>query len=279
MTTLHIGRGQTHGAVTVFPLWDADARWSRCTADPRHLDVTECADGPAVSRLMVGNVGDRPVLVLEGQLFEGGWQHRMVRRSVLVGVHQRMSLEVACVEQGRWGGSPAQHTRGRRATPYVRDAVRAGGDVQGEVWRRVARHAVGTENATASLVAHLDARPEAPTVQPLAGQVGVLVGIGGQPCVAEVFDSPLVLRQQLSSIVAAAMADAKFAPVVATPGRRARRFVERFEMIGLHASGPAGVAQRVTGRSEHVDAEALRWKGRQPHLRLSNVRHPLLVGA
>ena len=53
--------------------------------------------GPDVGTLMVGNHGDKPVLVLEGQLFESGWQHRMATESVMVGVHQRMPVSVACL--------------------------------------------------------------------------------------------------------------------------------------------------------------------------------------
>ena len=85
MNELHVGRGTTRGGLTVFPVWSAGSGVARYTTDTRHLDVTECEDGPEVPTLMVGNTGDRPLLVLEGQLFEGGWQHRMATRSVLVG--------------------------------------------------------------------------------------------------------------------------------------------------------------------------------------------------
>jgi hypothetical protein len=232
---------------------------------------------------MVGNTGDRPVLVFEGQLFEGGWQHRMACRSMLVGVHQRVPVEVACVEQGRWGGGTRQHSRGRRATPYIRDAVRRGGDAQGEVWSRVARHTAGTANDTGSFVQHLDAGGgevvDTSAFRRLSGQVGVLIGNGGQPYVAEVFDSQTTLRRQYDAIIEAAALDARFAPVVATPGRRARRFLAHVEQLWLQPAGEAGIGERVVGRSEVVDAAGLRWQGRDVHQRLSNVRHPLLVAA
>ncbi|MGH3370258.1 MAG: ARPP-1 family domain-containing protein, partial [Nocardioidaceae bacterium] len=224
MDELHVGRGTTRGAMTVFPLWGATNGYRRYTMGGRDLDVTEVDGDPDVGTLMVGNIGDRPALVLEGQLFEGGWQHRMARHSMLIGVHQRIPVEVACVEQGRWGGTAGQNSRGRRATPYVRDSVRLGGDVQVEVWNRVAVHTrdVGVPspdnrlsmsdlewvrntapegNPTGSLVHRLDRaqaeRQAWSRVRPLPGQVGVLIGIGGQPYVAEVFDSPHRLRAQL----------------------------------------------------------------------------------
>ena len=283
MNELHVGRGITRGGLTVFPVWSTTSNTSRYSTGVRHLDVAECEEGPDVSTLMVGNTGDRPLLVLEGQLFEGGWQHRMATRSVLIGVHQRVPVEVACVEHGRWGGSPRQASRGRRATAYVRDAVRAAsvgaGDVQGEVWDRVASHTRGTDNETGSLVRRLDAAvpPEADAFEVLAGQCGVLIGVGGQPILLEVFDSPRTLRAQFRAIVEAASLDATMAPAVATPSRRAHRFVERFERVSLEESGDAGLGRCLTGRSETVDASGVRWDERDLHVRASYLRHPMLV--
>ena len=284
MNQLHVGRGMTRGAMTVFPLWSNRAGLSRYTTHAKYLDVSEMDGGPDVSTLMVGNVGDRPLLVLEGQLFEGGWQHRMAVRSMMIGVHQRIPVEVACVEQGRWHGSARQHSRGRRVTPYVRDAVRAGGDLQGEVWSRVAVHTQEVAgNATGSFVHRLDAAAAEPSdwrdYRPLAGQCGVLIGIGGQPYVAEVFDSITTLRRQLPAILEAAALDAGRAPAVPTPGRRARRFIDRIESLQLTPAGEAGLGERVEARSQYADVAGLRWKDRDVHVRMSNVRHPMLVGA
>lgn len=281
MNELHVGRGTTRGSMTVFPLWGRTGSHHRYTMGGRGLHVTEVDGNPDVGTLMVGNVEDRPALVLEGQLFEGGWQHRMARHSLMVGVHQRMPVEVACVEQGRWGGSGRQHSRGRRATPYVRDSVRRDGDVQGEVWRRVGTHTEGTVNPTGSFVRRLDqAGRERETWsgwRPLPGQVGVLIGIGGQPYVAEVFDSHMRLRTSLPALLEAAALDAALAPPVETPSRRARRFVERLDHVRPGCSEPAGIAERLRATTEYADVATLRWQGHDVHSRMTNVRHPMLV--
>lgn len=304
MNELHVGRGTTRGAMTVFPLWGATSGYRRYTMGGRDLDVTEVDGDPDVGTLMVGNIGDRPALVLEGQLFEGGWQHRMARRSVMVGVHQRIAVEVACVEQGRWGGTARQHSRGRRATPYVRDSVRHGGDIQTEVWNRVAvhtqdagvpspdhqlsmsdlhwvRNTAPEDNPTGSFVRRLDrAQAERETwsaLRPLPGQVGVLIGVGGQPYVAEVFDSSHRLRVQLPALLEAAALDARLAPQVETPSRRARRFIERLDHVRLENIEPAGIAERGCGATDHADVATLRWQGHDVHSRMTNVRHPMLV--
>lgn len=285
---LHVGRGETRGALTVFPLWTTARGYRRYTMGGRDLDVAELNDGPDVGRLQIGNFGEHPALVLEGQLFEGGWQHRMARHSTMIGVRQRTAVEVACVEAGRWGGTTRQSSRGRRATPYVRDSVRRGGDVQGEVWSRVAEHTRTVpgasdrrENSTGSLVRRMDADAGLRAwrdLRPLPGQTGVLLGIGGHPLVAEVFDQPMTLRRALPALLESAALDAHLAPAVATPGRRARRFADRAERLRAHRREAAGIAERRLEASEHLDAATLHWDGVDVHVRLMNIGHPLLVG-
>lgn len=281
MNELHVGRGTTRGAMTVFPLWGATSGGRRYTIGGRGLHVTEVDGDPDVGTLLVGNVEDRPALVLEGQLFEGGWQHRMAQRSLMIGVHQRIPVPVACVERGRWGGTARQHSRGRRATPYVKDSVRRNVDVQGEVWRRVGTHTDGTVNPTGSFVTRLDGadreRETWSTLKPLPGQVGVLIGIGGQPYVAEVFDSPYRLRSQLPPLLEAAALDALLAPSIETPSRRARRFVERLDHVRHNRVEPAGIAERRLGSTEYADVTTLHWQGHDVHSSITNVRHPMLV--
>ncbi|WP_277454087.1 DUF6569 family protein [Janibacter sp. DB-40] len=307
MNELHVGRGTTRGAMTVFPLWGQAGRYRRYTiGGGSDLDVTEVVeDGPRVDTLMVDNPGDRPALVLEGTLFEGGWQHRMACHSVMVGVHQRIPVEVACVEQGRWGGTSRQNTKGRRATPYVRDSGRRGGDVQGEVWNRVAvhtqdvgvptpgrrlshsdlhwvRHTPPPGNPTASFVHRLDRaqdeRKAWSSLRALPGQIGVLIGISGQPYIAEVFDFPSRLRRQLPGLLEAAALDARGMPTIATPSRRAHRFIDRLEHVKLTQVAPAGVAERFSGANEYADMSRLRWQGQDVHARMTNVNHPMLAG-
>lgn len=283
MNELHVGRGTTRGVMTVFPVWVSGTEGRRCLTDASRLEVSEREEGPAVSDLLVANHGDQPVLVLEGQLFEGGWQHRMATRSVLVGAGQRVPVQVACVEQGRWGGDRRQSSRGRRATPYVRDAVRAGGrndEVRGEVWRRVEHEIAGTVNLTRSLVQRMDLRPRTEeTFEALPGQAGVLIGVGGQPLLLEVFDSVETLREQLPALVESVSLDAESAPQVATPSRRALRFVRELEQLWLRSADEAGLAQELRGASAVVDASVVRWDEHDLHLRATHVAHPLLAGA
>ena len=78
MPQMHVGRGLPYGpsgVVTVFPVWSA-ATPIRGLATGAHaeLEVGENPEGPVVEMLSIHNRGVQPALLLEGELFEGGWQ-------------------------------------------------------------------------------------------------------------------------------------------------------------------------------------------------------------
>lgn len=283
---LHVGRARVAGGLTVFPVWTPSASERGYTTDLGEAEIAEREDGPAVPFLQVTNRGKQPVLLLEGHLFEGGWQNRMITGSVLLAAGQAGDVPVACVEAGRWGGSGLQASRGRRATPYVRAATaprpgRAHG--QQEVWRRVSQYDGAAASPTSSLTQHLDQREDdvralAGDIRPLPGQTGVIIGIAGQPMVVEVFDDPVTLREQFDSIIAAAGLDAMGVPPVSTPSRRARRMAARIERAQLTAAGAEGDVARFTCATDDLDLTALTLRGDVVHLRALNAQHPMLAG-
>jgi hypothetical protein len=282
---LHVGRGISAGALTVFPVWNGDGGRRRYSTDVGGLAVTELEDGPSVPGLRAVNRGSKPVLVLEGHLFEGGWQHRMATKSVILAPGRPEVVEVACVEQRRWGGGARQASRGRRATPYVRSgahAVPMGHDAQGEVWRRVDTYRSHDVDDTGSLVGHLDradgdVRRLTHSLRPLPGQAGVIVAIAGQPFMMEVFDDAQTLREQFDSIIAAAGLDALGQPAVVTPSRRARRMAERLERMNLQPTEQVEDSVRLHARDHDLDVSVLSWRGRPVHLRATFLRHPSLA--
>jgi hypothetical protein len=285
MNQLHVGRGTSRGALTVFPIWAETAYPVSYSMDHSLARIGERPQGPEVGSLTVANTGPVPLLLLEGELLEGGLQHRMVAGSTLLAAGGEIPIDVVCVEQGRWGGGEGGHTaRGRRASVRVRAGLREG-DRQGEVWRRVAGYEgrLGA-NPTRSYVEHTlraDAlvRHLTKGLHPFPGQVGVLIGLAGQPLTAEIFDTPRMLSGQFDEIVAAAAMDALGLPPIETPGRGARRFLYRSELVELHLDGRSGIAERVQGRSEYVDVTGLRWDGRDLHTLLTNPRHELVLAA
>lgn len=274
---IHVGRGTSRAGLTIFPLWHDGAAAREFTTSPASLTAAELPDGPDVGALMVLNHGPVPVLIPDGQLFDAGWQHRMALGSSLIEPGLETTIRVACVEQNRWGGGTTQRAVTRRASPFVREGGR---HHQGEVWSRVSRHTHGHENATSSLVRRMDQQPASLTgLRPLPGQSGVLLGLGGQPYVAEVFDSPERLAQQWTAILEAAQLDAALVPPEATPSRRARRFIERLESLTPVFTQPAGLGRGLEGASHHVRASYLRWGTTDVHTRATNLQHQLWLAA
>ncbi len=269
---LHVGQGTTRGPLTVFPVWtDAPTLPARYfTGAGLPVEVSERAGSPVVDQLVVTNRADRPVLLLAGELLEGGWQTRALTGSTLLAPGLPTVQQVVCVEQGRWGGSTA-HTRRARRTPFTVLSAMDGDQAQHAVWDRVrGLGSVTGPSATDSLADRLDrtetmARDLTRGLRPLAGQRGLLVGIAGRPVWMEVFDSARTLKAHWPGLLHAATVDTLGRPAVRTPAAVARAFAERVERTRLLPDGPAGLGQRLHGGGR-IRTTALRWTDRTVHL-------------
>ena len=289
MTVLHVGAPTVTGPLTVFPVWtDAPSAPRGYRLGPTASSVVREVPGhPRVDALAMTNAGTLPTLLTEGTVLEGGWQHRVVTRDVLVRPGATRMIPVACVEQGRWGGDTRRHGGGMLAPLAVRGAVRGlrrepvgrGSCDQGDVWRRVERYQQRHgRSATGSLVdvqrraagARLD------DVRPLSGQRGVLVGIGGHPVLLEVFDSSRSLAQRLTAILASVALDAWDVPPERVPGVRARAFVQHVQTMPTAAGGSPLL--RVTDDGL-ASVRSLQRAGRTLHLAAFNARHDLVLAA
>ena len=159
--TLHVGQGAVVDALTVFPVWSSTAPAPRryLTAKNADLTIAERDGAPVVGELVVTNNSDAPVLLLAGDLLEGGWQHRTVSESILIDAGMAAVVEVTCVERGRWSGGRRHTNRGRKLSPSVRAAVVSipRPTRQSGVWDRVSSYDRRfTASATESYVDHLD---------------------------------------------------------------------------------------------------------------------------
>lgn len=281
MLDLHVGRPVTRGALTLFPIWAAGAVNVRgYDLRSQHVTVSELDSGPSVPQLVITNSGPRPLLLLEGELLVGGHQDRVAAETVVVPAHSRLPISVRCVEAQRWAGATVHRRDGRRAPVKVRAFAARG---QAEAWQAVDDYqAAYGANATAALVDAIDdvdaeAARLVEGLEPVAFQCGVLVGIGGQPALVEVHDSPRSLAHAWDALLRSAAVDAVGQPAVPTPGRRARRFLDRIRAVPVTDAQPAGEARRSTGRSPYVELAFTEWNGRVVHAAAWNPRHPLLA--
>lgn len=154
---------------------------------------------------------------------------------------------------------------------------------QEEIWRRIDRRA--TRSETGSLLGAMHAADEQAALlirhaRPLAGQTGLMVGIGGVPMTLELFDSPLTLREQMGHIIRAAALDALGAPALPTSDRQARRVATTVERTPLDQEPRVGQLARMgRGASKGLDVTELSQQMTCLHLRASNTAHPVLQAA
>ena len=262
-----------------------------------NVAVAEREGGRVVGELVLQNLGAKPALLLAGELFEGGWQHRALNHDVLLMPGQQLVASVSCVEHGRWHGEGVQVRRARRASMMVRavQTTASGADRQGQVWERVSRYdqAFGA-SPTASSVDHLDRglepgsgqvadqgeaiRDGVKAIRALTGQRGVLIGLGGQPAFLELFATTGGLRRNLRGQLEAAALDAALLPQEFTPGRRVRRFVASLAQapLGDHIDADAGAGHALASRSKYHEIRALAWDDHLVHATVFNRRHPLM---
>ncbi len=182
LDAVRVGERRTHGGLTVFWLrgpGGAGPFAVRTLDEARargELSVTE-RDQAAVSGLVIENRGAVHVLLLAGEILQGGKQNRIVLEDVLVPPRSGpLTLPVYCVEQGRWAGESKQfNTRETLAAPQLRARMLERSE-QREVWAEVDRYA--KRAAAPSPTQSYQAIHDKPEVQ--AHQKDVEVAFGGK---------------------------------------------------------------------------------------------------
>ncbi|MCC9206516.1 ARPP-1 family domain-containing protein [Arthrobacter sp. zg-Y769] len=306
---LHVGAGTAAGPLTIFPVWTSGpGRLGISTGLHADLAVSELATGAKVAQLTVRNNGKRAALLLEGELLEGGQQHRTCARDVLIDAGETLDIDTFCVEAGRWeAGQNTHHRQARRAPLNVRaelagaGSTQSGGRRQEQIWERVRRFDAATgPSATSSLPEHLDRfgsrdrhRFASSVPEPLEGQRGVVIGVGGQPLLLEVFGTATLFRRHYRQLMDAALLDAALLPAATQstapmPGQLARDFAAIAGTIDFGEFYSEGVRRHDSMRSRNIlgihgpviaEGMAVRLPNREPdiaHLSCWNTKHPLM---
>lgn len=157
------------------------------------------------------------ILLMTGNVINGGMQTRTVRHDTVLSPGQRIDLDVFCVEAQRWEGETRFSSAKLQAPQSIKGEIRRGGG-QSDVWQRVAENnaALGTENSTRSLeVAVKDTTvanklekvrkrivPEVPR-----GTVGFIFVNGSRAVGAEFFGSEALARAELPQLLDAYAVD------------------------------------------------------------------------
>ncbi len=287
MPRLHVGDGWKANALTLFPVWAETPSTHGLALGPGTVEVAERDGSPVVGQLVVRNAGSKPALLLEGEMLEGGWQHRVLNGDLLLEPGVSHVADVSCIEHGRWNGGSSHRRSSRMSSGNVRAALRTDqGERQHSVWRQVSRfdQTLGA-SPTSSLVDHLDNVTRASTGslgdiprRPVSGQRGVIVALGGEPAWLELMPSGGALASRWRSLVEAAMLDAAMAPPIATSGQAARDFAMNVARVPLLVAGLSGSGRAVAGERRALSARGIvRGDGTLLHSLVMNLSHRELV--
>ncbi len=274
-----VGSPLTRGGLSLFPVYVHGPSASIATGPASGVIIREkpLAEVPV---LEVMNPTDRRVLLVDGEVVQGGLQTRVLNVSVLVEAQQQLDIPVSCVEQGRWRGGSAFEQGATFATPTVRraknrtvfdDVLHHGGKDtdQFEVWRAVGteldRLSVRTDSRSlAAAEALLDARSplaevaaELSATRPLADQRGLLVAHGSHVVCAEVFASTEMLAAHWDALVGSLVLGAPLKVTTRPSATKALRFLSRLaDSKGTVAPG-VGLGSEFHAQNDHMVAQAL----------------------
>jgi hypothetical protein len=202
----------TYRQLAIFPVVQTEAVADRTQyltlsdgLERKLVTVSELGRGGEVNRLAVHNASDRPLLILGGEVVLGGQQDRILGRDTIVPAHERIQVQVFCVEHGRWSGNSQFTAAQGMADTKIRVNAKFHAD-QGAVWAEVARKnaahgvapatgtyrnlAAGAEGKAAlapyreHIGATLGKLPEAKKV------VGVVAAVNGRVTSVELFARP-----------------------------------------------------------------------------------------
>lgn len=190
------------------------------------VEITE-REGEEVNSLTVTNKGDRPILLLGGELLLGGKQDRIVARDVVVPAGKTMNVEVFCVEHDRWDGK-TEHFEYKDAVVPEKVRQAAAHDGQEAVWGEVAEynlkggHARGgtiaaglsSDTVTKAVSNHLPKVLDSFKSQ--KNVVGVIYVLNGRIQSADLFGNPRIFDAAKESLLRGYLADG--APEESNPG-------------------------------------------------------------
>ena len=286
-----LGEALRHEALTIYPLTTPNGHelaydLLEDALKEEKASISEVGEGGSVPELMIENRGEKPILILEGDVLIGAKQNRVVNLTMLVAAHATATLPVSCVERGRWHSVSAHfsikrsaHTDLRRAK--VRSVLRSkkgGGRVhsdQMEVWDKVDEclSSIHAASPTASLEdgyvaaeSQVGAYREKMTLP--EGATGFLVAVGNRVIGMDLFDSARTAKRcwgRLSESYFMESLRSQGEGQPADPGQ-AKAFLKQ---VGKHirlCEKATGLGQEIEVESPLVTGIGLAYQGHLVHL-------------
>ena len=118
------------------------------TVDRNNSDLFCLHETEKVSYLLVENLSLKPLLILNGEIFDGAMQDRVANETVMIPSKSSVEINVSCVEQGRWAYKTKAFSRGKNMFNYHSKGVKylynnslkhnqPSGSVQSNVWSSI----------------------------------------------------------------------------------------------------------------------------------------------
>jgi len=177
------------------------------------FEVTEVSDAGQVPELRVINMGNSPVLLLDGEELVGAKQNRIVNLTVLVPARAKVPIPVSCVEAGRWNrrsrgfssSGNAQYSRARaRKVSQVTQSLASSGEARSDqhwIWDDIAAKAsrLSADSDTSAMsnifeAHHRAVRGYVNAFPCIAGQCGAVFLEEGIPVGLDLFESDAMFR-------------------------------------------------------------------------------------
>ena len=264
---VEVGDRSMVGGLGVFPLLGATTGGTHYLTGPEALDSGLLEVGeldPAEFPLLaVTNLAEVPILLVEGEVLNGGDRDRTMNVTVLCPPRSLIDVPVSCVESDRWGARrgvrfAAKHAPGSlRAIktvhlgPRTHEASRRTSDqlrVWGETERQSAAHAVHSHTSALDDVqrevgdrigVQLDG------IDVVRGQLGVVFTVDDRVAGMDLFDRTSTLRRYLRGIVAGHALDAPSPMRSPDPIRAIERFLAQVEAAGRDTGRGVGLGEEV----------------------------------
>ena len=253
-------------------------------SDPGYVSLDEAmrrgllriSEKPAaiVPGLEEENVGDRPVLILAGEILVGGKQNRILQSDVLLPGHSgRRDVSAFCVEHGRWTPDEKEfRSVGAMApAPIRQSAAGKTAEAQSDVWRSIAAlgraAAPGAASPTQSLHDVLEdpkvAAESAVRASGLRGSlpegtVGMIAVANGSIYSVDLFSSTVLFGKYVEKLTRAVVTGAPepgYYKGITDPDIEG--FLRAAREADTSYSGSAGLGTRVEIEGSGVHGEAL----------------------
>ncbi|MEZ8216821.1 hypothetical protein B0813_000358 [Candidatus Fervidibacteria bacterium JGI MDM2 SSWTFF-3-K9] len=279
----------TKGVFTVFPLTvsETNGRDYLTLDEAFRQGLVVIPESGRVPEIVVVVKGEKPVLIVEGEVIVGGWQNRTVNISLLLEAGKEHRIPVSCIEAGRWSSRRTRYPfvetrereivrdefevaaylahsqlRRRKTETATRHFLLTGSPVaeQRDVWAEVSRELIvagvasPTEDATTFYEHHRASIEDLLNpIKTLPNQVGAVVAIGQTIVGLEAFDHPQTWNILRGKVLYGYAAEAlEFLWRQETSGLVAYHEAEAFrEKIALAMEG-AAVKPAPVGMGEHL---------------------------